>query len=116
MGDIWTADKLELFLVFFLPGFISLKIFDLIVPNPRRDFSKSLLEAIGYSALNFAALSWLILILLLYQASYKDHLALYSLGIAFILFIMPVIWPILLRQVLCSSSLSKYFVNPIQTP
>ena len=30
-----------LFLVFFVPGFISLKVYDLFIPSERRDFSKS---------------------------------------------------------------------------
>ena len=58
--DIWSAGKLALFLIFFLPGFISMKIYDLLVPGEPRDFTKSLLEAISYSTLNFAALFWLL--------------------------------------------------------
>ena len=61
--DIWNADKLALFIVFFVPGFISMKVYDLLVPGETRDASKSLLDAISYSTLNFAALFWLIAIL-----------------------------------------------------
>ena len=31
--DIRNVDKLTLFLVFFLPGFISMKVYDLMVPG-----------------------------------------------------------------------------------
>jgi len=37
--DIWNADKLALFPIFFLPGFISIKIYDLLVPGEPRDFT-----------------------------------------------------------------------------
>jgi Family of unknown function (DUF6338) len=52
----WTQDRLLLFLLFFVPGFISIKIYDLLVPSERRDFQSTLAEAIGYSAVNFAVL------------------------------------------------------------
>jgi Family of unknown function (DUF6338) len=52
----WTQDELLLFLLFFVPGFISIKIYDLLVPTERRAFQSTLAEAIGYSAVNFAVL------------------------------------------------------------
>lgn len=86
--DIWNADKLALFLVFFLPGFISIKVYDLVVPGERRDFSKSLLETISYSTLNFAALFWLIA-LIQRPGFYRSHLILYSLSVAVIMVGVP---------------------------
>ena len=61
--DIWQIDKLILFLLFFIPGFISTKVYNLLYPSEQKDFSAFLLEAIGYSSLNFAILSWLIIII-----------------------------------------------------
>lgn len=81
---------LALFLIFFIPGFITLKVYDLLVPGEVRDFSKSLLDAIAYSSLNFAALIWLVLVVrsgnlppwLWYPAT-------------FVLLVgMPVVWPV----------------------
>jgi hypothetical protein len=51
-------ETLALFLLFFVPGFISLKTYDLFVPGERRDFSKSIYEAVAYSALNLGVLFW----------------------------------------------------------
>ena len=56
--DLWSVDKLILFLVFFTPGFVSLKVWDMHIPSERRDFSKSLLEVIGYSTMNLAVFIW----------------------------------------------------------
>jgi hypothetical protein len=39
--DIWNADKLTLLLVFFLPGFISIKVYDLMAPGEPRLFKVS---------------------------------------------------------------------------
>ena len=110
--DIWNADKLTLFLVFFLPGFISIKVYDLMVPGERRDFSKSLLEAISYSTLNFAALFWLIAVI---QNGnfYRSHFVLYSLSVAIIMVGVPACWPFLfsgfqLGGLLPSTSYTRY--------
>ena len=63
--NIWEPEKIILFLALFMPGFISIKVYELIVATKHREFSKSILEAIGYSVLNFAVLSWLIILTLL---------------------------------------------------
>lgn len=46
---------LILFLGFFVPGFLMIRIYDLLVPTERRDFSKSVFDAVAYSAVNFVA-------------------------------------------------------------
>ncbi len=90
--DIWQIDKLLLFLVLFVPGFISMRVYDLLIPGERRDFSNCLFEAIGYSALNFAALSWFIV--LVHSAGFPAaHPVWYGLSLAFILFVAPALWP-----------------------
>jgi hypothetical protein len=38
--------RLALFLLVFVPGFLMIQVYDLLVPSPRRDFSKNLFEAI----------------------------------------------------------------------
>ena len=38
------------FWLFFVPGFISIKVYDLLVPTERRPFQNTLAEAIAYSA------------------------------------------------------------------
>src|SRR3989339_615214 len=91
---VWEINKLILFLIFIIPGFISIKVYDLIIAGERRDFSKSIFETIGFSALNFAALSWLII--LIHSGNfYNAHKYLYISLLFLILFIFPVCWPIL---------------------
>ncbi len=113
--DIWQIDKLVLFLVFFIPGFISIKVYDLLIPGERRDFSKSLLEAIGYSSLNFAALSWLIISI--HSGNFDvDHKVWYLISLFLIMFVVPVLWPIIFLKFTSWGPLAKYIVHPIQKP
>ena len=49
-----SIDTIQLLSYFFVPGFISMKVYDLLVPRTlSRDFSKDVYEAFGYSFINF---------------------------------------------------------------
>ena len=111
--DIWQIDKIVLFVILFIPGFIAIKVYDLLVPSERRDFSKSLFEVIGYSCLNFAALSWLII--LIHSGSFHvRHKAWYFIFLFFIIFIVPVLWPIFLLKLCSWRPIAKYIIHPIK--
>ncbi len=113
--DIWQIDKLALFLIFFIPGFISVKIYDLLIPAEERDFSRSLFEVIGYSCLNFAALSWLIILIHLGNFQGK-HQIWYFLLLFCIIFIVPVLWPFILLKLSSCKIIAKHIVHPIRKP
>lgn len=113
--NIWEIDKLVLFLIFLIPGFISIKVYDLMVPGEQKDFAGRLLEAIGYSAINFAILSWLIIII--HSSNfYFEHTFWYSVILVFILFIFPTMLPIVYKQLISWKPLSKYIIHPLPKP
>jgi Family of unknown function (DUF6338) len=56
--DIWEADKLVLFFAFVVPGFVSLKTYELLFPSAARETSALLIDAIAYSCINYAILIW----------------------------------------------------------
>lgn len=113
--DIWQIDKLTLFLVFFLPGFVSMKVYDLLIPSPRRDFSKSLFEVLGYSALNFGALSWLIY--LIHQNHFPTaHRYWYLFLLFWIMVGVPVLWPFVILKVFSIPFVAKYVIHPVSKP
>ena len=113
--DIWQIDKLSLFLIFFIPGFISIKIYDLLIPSEKRDFSKSIFEVIGFSAINFAALSWFII--LIHSGNFfRDHRIWYFLALLIVIFVIPILWPIVLLKVLFWSPIAKRVIHPILKP
>ncbi|MGN7613872.1 DUF6338 family protein [Magnetococcales bacterium HHB-1] len=51
----FDSQTIQLFLLLFIPGFISLKFYDLFVPQEEpRDFTKSIPTIIVYSVFNFS--------------------------------------------------------------
>ena len=113
--DIWSVDKLALFLIFFLPGFISMKVYDLMVPGEPRDFSKFFLEAISFSTLNFASLFWLIA-LIQTNDFYHLHFVLYSVLFVVIMVLVPCFWPFAFLRLFAWRPIAKYVVHPIRKP
>jgi hypothetical protein len=113
--DVFQIDNLILFLIFFIPGFISIKIYDLLISGERRDFSKSLFEVMGYSALNFAAFSWLI-ILIHSNKFFSEHLTWYFLALFIVIFVSPILWPVIFLKLASWAPFSKHIVHPIQKP
>ena len=76
MPDL-TIEKLQILLLVVLPGFVAIKVYDLLCPPDKRDFAGSLGEAVIYSLLNLAIWSWAILPLN-QEGFAKDHIVLYS--------------------------------------
>lgn len=113
--DIWQADKLSLFLTMVVPGFVSLKVWDLLVPSERRDFSKSLVDAVAYSAINFALLFWLVAYVSRPDL-FKESLFGYLTGHFLLLFAFPVFWPVALLWLMRTKFVSRFVVDPIQKP
>ncbi len=113
--DVWSADKLTLFLIFFVPGFISIKIYDLLVPGETRDFARAWFDALAYSALNFAALSWLIVLIHLDDFP-KRHIGWYLFLLLLILIAAPAMWPWVYRTLSDWPPVAKYLVHPIRRP
>ena len=109
-----NTQALTLFLFYFLPGFVSLKVYDSLVPSERRDFSKSIYEVIVYSTLNYALLYPLVVWLLARNPSASPVLV--WVLIALVLVAFPSLWPFLWIQVLKSRLFSKYFVHPTHKP
>lgn len=111
--NIWETNKLLLFLIFFIPGFISLKVYDLLIPGERRDFSSSLTEVLGYSSLNYAAFSWLIF--LVYSKNmYQKHIICFLIILILVLFIAPAVWPFIFVILFQKwKFLSKFIIHPV---
>lgn len=113
--DIWQADKLSLFLTMVVPGFVSLKVWDLLVPSERRDFSKSLVDAVAYSAINFALLFWLVAYVSRPDL-FKESRFGYLTGHFLLLFAFPVFWPVAMLWLMRTKFVSSFVVDPIQKP
>lgn len=114
--DIFNnSSGLLLFVLFFVPGFVSIKVHDLLIASEKRDFSKSFLEAIAFSAINFALLSWLIFPLLYYKI-YESNPLIFSVLVFFTILIFPMLWTWIYTKMISSSWLTKHIVHPIKRP
>lgn len=112
---IFEFDKIILFILFFVPGFISMKVYHLIIASDKIKFSESLSEAIAYSSINYAALSWLIL--LMYRGDYYENNFLWFVILSvFIIFFAPIGWPALFLSIIRWKWLSKHIISPIKNP
>ncbi|MHB9148349.1 MAG: DUF6338 family protein [Candidatus Amoebophilus sp.] len=113
--DIFTFNKFIAFTILFLPGFVSIKVYDLLIANEPRDFSKSVLEAVAYSTINLAALSWFIWPLLAFHI-YISYPLLFGLAAFVILFLCPALWPILYIKLIKSKWLAGRIIDPVKRP
>jgi hypothetical protein len=57
--DIWSADKIALFIFFVIPGLTSIKIYGLLFPGTDKSTSDVIIDAVAYSCLNLVLCSLL---------------------------------------------------------
>ncbi len=108
----FSSETLRLILIFFVPGFISIKVYDLLVPSERRDFSKSLFEAISFSCVNFALTYWAIVAIHSNNFQINNPFCYYISSIL-ILFVAPVLWPLIYFKILSIPFLKSKTIHPM---
>ena len=107
-------NSILIFIFFFLPGFISIKIWSLF--HIRKEVSQHILiyDCIFFSILNFVILSPIAIPLFNY-GWYKINFFLFVLFILLYDFIAPFSWPFLWRYLRNQKFLYKYFQLPYST-
>lgn len=113
--DIWDINKLVLFIAFVVPGFVSLKAYQLLVPQVAKETSQQLIDAIAYSSINYAILLWPI-----YEVETRSIRTIYPTAyIAFyvlVLLVAPVSWAFLLRWLRGTQFVQQALPHPIGKP
>lgn len=113
--DIWDSSKLVLFIAFVVPGFVSLKCYEVLCAKPQRDAANQLIDAITYSCVNYALLFYFIV--LVEQSSMRtDHPYLYTAFYAIVLLIAPIFWALIFKYARAHQYLQKYLPHPISKP
>lgn len=107
MLELLDFDRVNEIVILIVPGFVSLRVWTLINPTARLTLSHYVLDVVVYSVLNFAALSWLIVIV---EAS---ALLIRVVTWVVVLVIAPAAWPLLLRALLQRKFLRRRIVHPI---
>jgi len=101
--------------MFVVPGFVSLKSYELLLPSQYKDSSKQIVDAIAYSCLNYAFLFYWIL-----QVEQSDlvkaHQNLYFFFYFFVLFIFPVLLVFLWKWLRATSFVQKNAPHPTEKP
>jgi hypothetical protein len=96
METVFDLDTIQLFIVFVVPGLISMSVYRLLMPAHALDWSQAILQGLFYSSINFVLL--LPLLAYITRTDYaNDHAILYWFWVLVALFLAPVIWPLLLR-------------------
>lgn len=113
--DILQPENLSSIIFFLIPGFISLKTYDSIVPGERRDISKSLIELIAYGGINFIIINPIV-IHINTTSFYQAHMWLSYFSVIFMFLILPIVWPIIYLKVLSWKLVSKYVKHPFLKP
>ncbi|WP_420591127.1 DUF6338 family protein [Bacterioplanoides sp.] len=115
MSDIWEIDKLLIFIAFVIPGFISIKAYELTFPPSAVSASSKIVDAITYSCINYAILLWPIIAIdtAEFQTAHPDlRLFFYTL----ILFVCPVIWVAIWKKLRYSNWFQENAPHPTSKP
>jgi len=110
--DIFETNKLFLFLVFVIPGFVSLKTYSLFYLDVPKDSSQLLIDAITYSSVNYA-----ILLVPIYSIEVNHIRSLYPwvyfIFYFFVFFVAPISWACLLWKLRNSKFFQKTIPHPV---
>ncbi len=113
--DIWDSSKLVLFVAFVVPGFVSLKCYELLCAKPQKDAANQLIDALTYSCVNYALLFYFIS--LVEQSSLRSTSPyLYTAFYAFVLLIAPIIWASIFRFARSRQFLQNFIPHPVSRP
>lgn len=113
--NIWDLDKLYLFILFVVPGFLALKIYELCFPNIQRDSSKQLIDAITYSCINYACMFIFIRWVEVSQLQGESP-NLYLSFYFFVIFISPIILVLMWRVIRSTNLVQSKAPHPTGKP
>tara|TARA_Y100000294_G_C8558851_1_gene338248 strand:+ start:230 stop:826 length:597 start_codon:yes stop_codon:yes gene_type:complete len=109
-----NLETIQIFLVFILPGLVSMRVYRLLMPAAKLDWANSLVEGLFYSCINLAI--QLPLIVFIHAGNFKEtHPVWYGFIGLFILIVGPVIWPIIYCKIVRSESFLKRLQLPYPT-
>lgn len=113
--DIWDANKLLLFIAFVIPGFVSLKTYELLFPASQKESDKLLIDAVAYSSINYALLLWPIYEIETHKVRDSSPTA-YILFYVFVLFIAPISWACVMKRLRSTQFFQKSMPHPTAKP
>lgn len=113
--DVFEVDKFFLFVAFVIPGFISIKFYELICPGQQKESDKLLIDAVAYSCINYALLGAFIYLVETSGVRFV-HPTLYVLFYVFVVLIAPVILAWLWFKIRSFDVFQKNLPHPTKSP
>lgn len=113
--DIWESSKLALFIWFVVPGFISIKYYQLLFPSSHKNSSELIVDAVSYSCINYALLSWLIFYVE-ESSLLRAHAWMYYGFYFFVFFISPLIIVLAWKKLRSTSRFQASIPHPTYKP
>lgn len=113
--DIWSADKLIVFIGFVVPGFVSLKTYALLSPSGSRHAATEIVDAVSFSSINYALLSWPILSIHAHDVGATAP-TVFAIFWVFVLLIAPMAWACLFFKLRHTQFFQKSLPHPTAKP
>jgi len=113
--EIWDGNKLLLFIAFVIPGFVSLKTYELLSPSATKESNKLLIDAVAYSSINYALLLWPIYEIETHKVRDVYPTA-YALFYVFVLFLAPVAWACVMKALRATDFFQRSMPHPTAKP
>lgn len=113
--DIWSADKLVLFIAFVVPGFVSLKTYALLSPGTSRQAATDVVDAVSFSCINYALLIWPIISIHSMRLETTSPTT-FALFCTFVLLIAPISWACLLFRLRQTQFFQRSLPHPTAKP
>lgn len=114
MSTSFDASTAGLFLLLIFPGLISTTVYRLVMPARALDWGNAMVQGLFYSAVNFVLglplLYWLVI-------GYDPiaHPARYITAALLLLFVTPIVWPVVLVSIFKSKGLARRVQIPYPT-
>ena len=113
--DIWDINKLVLFVAFVIPGFVSLKAYEVLFLSSPKETASQLIDAIAYSCLNYAIL-FPVIYYVNRDGAKDSHPILFAAFCSTVLFVAPIVWVCLLKAIRVSKWLQRWLPHPTERP
>jgi Family of unknown function (DUF6338) len=109
---VLSIENLPLIMIFLVPGFIAIKIYELLVPTRPRDYANQILEIITYSMVNLGVMSWAIL--LLHSKHFaENHPIWYLIGLFGVVVLSSAMLAIAVFKIRVSRFANRWMQHPI---
>ena len=102
-----SLNAVLIIIIFIIPGFVCERAFSLSIPRARKETTYVILESIFLSCLNYALLSWTIVLMYSYKM-YESHQVWFAVICFCILFVAPIITGVLLANLVRSHKFRRF--------